>query len=106
MGQARSRYPRRTEIEIRHLFEVEHFGPGEALGRARENSRTEEMKREQSTTSGWYTQRGVRLDLGRKARKMGHQRTPLCGLGGLPPQGITCGPGSTVCVAVQRLVRA
>ena len=49
----------------------------------------EGVRYERSTSIGWHTQGRVYSDIGRQARKMGRQRSPLCGLGDVSPQGIT-----------------
>src|SRR5437016_13333138 len=43
---------------------------------------------EPGTGTGWHTQGRLRPRVGRKARTVGHQWSPLRGLGDLPPQGI------------------
>src|SRR6266849_10839328 len=61
---------------------------------------------ERRTGSGGHTQGRVHPDIGRQARKVGPQRSALCGLGDLSRQGLARKPQSAVCLADQRLVRA
>ena len=49
----------------------------------------EGVRNERGTGTGWHTQGRVRARVGREARTVGHQWSPLRGLGDISPQGIT-----------------
>src|SRR2546425_12336926 len=51
---------------------------------------------ERGTGTGWHTQGRIRPRVGRKARTLGHQWSPLWRLGDLPAQGIARPPESAV----------
>src|SRR6266481_4562671 len=67
------------------VLKTENFDRlNEYIGEAKEG-----VSNEQGTSSGWHAQGRVRPDVGRQTQTVGRQRPPLCGLGDLPPQGIS-----------------